>query len=101
MVSLAGPCRLCGVAAFTVVALPAIFNRTTTAAVPPASAIVVSHPSPFARCSAGRSMSLSDGDTGFINSGETGYVNSAVEPAVAANPKTVGTTHANPIGLWQ
>lgn len=98
--SFAGPCYVCGVAALTVVALPAIFNRTTSA-VPPASAIVVSHPSPFARCAAGRSLSLSDGDTGYINSGETGYVNTAVEPSVAANPTAVGTSHANLIGVWQ
>jgi hypothetical protein len=44
---------------------------------------------------------LSDGDSGYVNTGDTVYVNAAVEPSIAANPKTVGTDRVNLIGVWQ
>ena len=56
------------------------------AAIPPP--VTVSGPSPYASC---------------VNAGEPGTVfeNSEVEPDVAVNPTTVGTTNVNIIGVWQ
>jgi hypothetical protein len=44
---------------------------------------------------------LSDGDADSVTSGDTNYVDTAVEPSVAANPRTAGTSHANLVGVWQ
>lgn len=98
--SLAALPRVCGAGVFTVVAVGVTFYHTT-AAVSPASPTLVSRPSPFARCSAGGSMSLSDGDAGYLSTGDTYNVNTAVEPSVAANPRTAGTSRTNLIGVWQ
>jgi hypothetical protein len=60
-------------------------------AAPVAAAVVlalVSGPSPYASCK---------------NKGEPGtvFVNAEVEPYVAVNPKTVGTSRVNVVGVWQ
>jgi len=53
-----------------------------------ASLVTVSGPSPYASCSTA-------GQPG------TNYVNAEVEPYVAVNPTTVGTSKVNVIGVWQ
>jgi hypothetical protein len=57
-------------------------NATETALV------TVSGPSPYASC---------------LNAGEPGtnFVNAEVEPYVAVNPATVGTSNVNIVGVWQ
>src|SRR5256885_16990900 len=49
---------------------------------------VVSGPSPYAGCS-------------DANQPGTNYPNAEVEPQVAVNPATVGTSHVNVVGVWQ
>jgi hypothetical protein len=51
-------------------------------------ATTVSGPSPYASCS-------------NANQPGTNYVNAEVEPQVAVNPATVGTSNVNVIGVWQ
>jgi hypothetical protein len=53
-----------------------------------ASLVTVSGPSPYASCSTA-------GQPG------TNYVNAEVEPDIAVNPTTVGTSNVNAIGVWQ
>lgn len=78
-----------------------VVNFRTTSAVSPGSPTVVSRSSPFARCTAGANVSLSDGDVGYVSTGETSYLNAAVEPSMAANPRTAGADSTNLIGVWQ
>jgi hypothetical protein len=51
-------------------------------------ATTVSGPSPYASCS-------------NANQPGTNYLNAEVEPQVAVNPPTVGTSNVNVIGVWQ
>jgi hypothetical protein len=53
-----------------------------------AGLVTVSGPSPYASCS-------------NANQPGTVYLNAEVEPQVAVNPATVGTSHVNVVGTWQ
>jgi len=75
-------------------AVVATVAQTHVAAAASVSALVqVSGPSPFSRCTAGR--------TSGQPSTNVNYDNSAVEPSVAVNAQTVGTDHVNLVGAWQ
>lgn len=61
-----------------------------------ASSTVVSQSSPYARCSSGGAV-----DGSGVDTENTRYLNTAVEPYLAVDPRTVGTSHLNLIGVWQ
>ena len=71
-----------------VVAALAVTIATAAPAGAATSVVTVSGPSPYAGCS-------DAGQPGTV------YPNAEVEPSVAVNPVTVGTTHVNVIGAWQ
>lgn len=88
--------RISGVLALALVGTGLSIHLTTvrTTSITPLAA--VSGRSPYARCPVGSSIASPRTAAGTI-----AYPNSAVEPYVAADPRTVGTSHANVIGVWQ
>lgn len=68
-----------------------LFMPTASLAAAVSPIVRVSGPSPFKTCAVGASPH----QKGFA------YTNAEVEPSIAVNPRTVGTSHENIIGVWQ
>jgi hypothetical protein len=81
------------------VAAGAPIGLTATPAVSLASPTLVSHANPYAGCNATGSTDLSENE--YVSAGNMNYTNTEVEPYVAADPRTVGTSHTSLIGVWQ
>ena len=88
--------RVAGVVGLVVVGAGVSDGLAITHEVSLASRTVVSQPSPYGRCTSGGTL-----DGSGVGVGDTRYLNTAVEPYVAVDPRTVGTSHLNLIGVWQ